>query len=316
MGMTQLQVTQLNNSNEAHRKSNAGTYIGRFANLVSTGVDYFVEANIGDDDNDGLSWDTAFKTLTVAFVASDVSIALDSGIGYASRNKIYYRGDNNEAAAETLTTLPNKCDVIGVGSYDHKTHPWLIGNHVIDGETYMGTRFFNVGFRSPAAGGVIFTAPGTVSGLKFIGCQFDGDSTIVATIGLLATSVESLEVIGCEFKGKFSTTAISIATGVGLAMHIWDNFIESGAVGVLINAGYTCAAAVGSILRNTFMCTTFLMDDNSNKVQFGNNSGSTESDGKLLSCLDYNADLAFSNKFSCGSGTISEYPEITTTIPS
>lgn len=294
-----------------------GAVVINRSNIVPpAGKVFYVEANAGVDTQDGLSWDNALKTLAVAFAASNVAIAAADKTGYAARNRIYYRGDNNEAAAETLTTLPSKCDVIGVGSYDHKDHPWLIGNHVIGGETYMGTRFFNMGFRSPAAGGVIFTAPTTTSGLKFYGCQFDGDSTTKATIGLLSTSVESLEVIGSEFKGKFSTAAISIGAGIGLAMHIWDNLIESGAIGIAIDGSYTCAAAVGSILINTFMVGTFIMDDDSNKVQFGDNRGSTETDGKLLTSLDYNANLAWNNWFSCSGGTVSQYPVLTSSIPS
>ena len=275
---------------------------------------FYVEANTGIDGRDGLSWASAFKTLAAAFVASNAYIALATGVGWASRNIIYYKGDNNEAAAETLITLPSKCDVIGVGSYDGRKQPSLIGNHVIGAGAYMGTRFINMGFQSPAAGGVIFTLP-TTGQVDFLNCVFDGRSATPATIAINLTAVEQCQIIGCNFFGKYSTATINIATGSGRAMRIVDNFIESGAIGIKINAGYTCVDAMGAILNNTFAVVTLLLDDDSDTVMFGNNSGATESDGTQVLTLDSNADLAFNNVIACGAGTVSIYPIITATIP-
>jgi len=65
-------------------------------NGEAAGQVYYVEANDGNDTTgDGSSWNKAFKTLTVAFVASNANIASGS-TGWASRNKIYYKGDNAE----------------------------------------------------------------------------------------------------------------------------------------------------------------------------------------------------------------------------
>ena len=54
--------------------------------LFSAGIQgnvYFVEGNTGADDNDGLSWDNAFKTIAVAITASNAYISVQH---YASRN--------------------------------------------------------------------------------------------------------------------------------------------------------------------------------------------------------------------------------------
>ena len=279
------------------------------------GTVYYVESNVGDDTNDGLSWTNAFKTLAVAFVASNASIALASGTGWAARNKIYVKSDNNEAASETIITLPNKCDVIGVGSYDAKPFPEFIGNHVIGAGAYMGTRFINVGFRSLAAGGAIFTVPTTTSGLEFIGCNFDGNSTIVGTYGIVATAIEKLKIIGCNFRGLFSVAAISLGTGSMKGMEITDNFIESGAIGILVNSGLTCTGNIGRILRNVFSVVTLIVDENSDTLMIGDNKGATESDGTLVLTLDYNAALCFNNMIACTSGTVSTYPILTAAIP-
>jgi len=173
---------------------------GNWLNMTNQdGINYYVDVNAGIDTNDGLSWGTAFKTYAKAVTASNATIVASTkgtGRGWAARNTIFYKGDNKEADAETIITLPNKCDVIGVGSYDHRPMPMMIGNHVIGAGAYMGTRFFNMGFMSPAAGGAIFTVPTTTSGLAFYGCHFDGRSTVAATYAIVATAVEQFSVVG------------------------------------------------------------------------------------------------------------------------
>ena len=283
--------------------------------LAPGGTRYFVEGNAGNDSNDGLSWGSAFKTAMVAFAASNANIAASSS-GWAARNQIFIRSDNNEASKETLITLPNKCDVIGVGSYDHKPFPEFIGNHVIGAGAYMGTRFFNIGFRSLAAGGAIMTVPTTTSGLAFLGCNFDGNTGVVATKGISAVAVEMLKIIGCNFRGLFSSSTIDLGAGSMKGVEINDNFIESGAKGINVSSSLTCTGNVGKILRNMFAVTGFIMDDDSDTLMFSGNRGFTLTDGKLASCLDYNADLASDNYFSCSGGTMSPYPVVTAAIPS
>ena len=277
--------------------------LANLANIVPpAGTNYYVEANVGDDSNDGLSWDNAFKTLSTAFVASNANIALAAGTGWAARNRIYYKGDNKEAAAEDLITLPSKCDVIGVGSYDHKDHPSLIGNHVVGAAAYMGTRFFNMGFQSPAAGGALFTVPTTTSGLRFFGCTFDGRSATPATIGLSITAVEECEIVGCEFRGLFSTAAISLGAGSSRGLRIVDNEIESGAIGILVNSSLTCVADIAKILRNVFSVVTLVVDDNSSKCLIGDNRGKTEAAKEIATVLDVGDYMGYNNMFANAAG--------------
>jgi len=250
---------------------------GRYGQLATPDYykKYHVDANAGLDTYDGLSRETAFKTYAVAVTASNASIAAGAA-GWAARNAIYYKGDNNEANKETITTLPSKCDVMGVGSYDHKPYPVFIGNHVVDAGAYMGTRFINVGFQSLAAGGVIFTAPTTTSGLAFINCVFDGRGTTPATKAIMATAVEQFTIKNCVFRGKFSTTTIELGTGATRGLIIEGNKIESGAIGIAAHASLTCADAVGYILDNVFDVVTLAIDENSDKLIIGDNKGRTQ----------------------------------------
>jgi hypothetical protein len=172
----------------------------------------------------------------------------------------------------------------------------------------MGTRFINMGFLSPAAGGVIFTVPTTTSGLAFYGCHFDGRSTVAATIGILATAVEQFTVEGCRFYGKYSTATISIGTGSGRAMLIKNNIIESGAIGITVNASYTCADSDGMILNNMFDVVTIIVEDLSDKCMVSGNRGHSDSNGSLDETFDTNALLSSDNIFACSAGTQSYYP--------
>lgn len=273
--------------------------------LGSIGDVFYVDVNAGADTNDGKSWAYAFKTLAAAIVVSNASIAAGAS-GWANRNRIFYKGDNAEAAAETLITLPNKCDVIGVGSYDHRPMPFMIGNHVIGAGAYMGARFINMGFLSPAAGGVIFTVPTTTSGLAFIGCHFDGRSTVAATKAIAATAVEQLTISNCRFYGKFSTATVDLGAGSTRALLIKDNIIESGAIGILTNAGLTCADSVGVIAHNIINAVTLCIDENSDKLAIVGNRGTTAANSGATT-IDYNAALASDNQFTSGNGVLA-YP--------
>lgn len=276
---------------------------GILAGLNAIGTNYFVDGNAGVDTNDGLSWETAYKTLAVALAASHAKIAADS-TGWANRNRIFIKGDSFE---ENLTKLAQKTDIIGVGSCDHHHQARIIGNHVIDTTSYMGCRFFNVNFKAGAAGGVIMTLPTQQSGISFVECLFDGRSAVAATKAILATAVEMLTVEKCRFIGKYSTTTIDIGTGESRALFIKDNVIESGAIGVTIHSGMTCSDSDAMILNNIFDVVTLTIDDNSDKCIIGNNSGKTAANGKLATVIDCSDVLSYNNKFSHAAGW-SVYP--------
>ena len=293
--------------------SATATELSNLGSATGAGEAYYVDGNNGVDTNDGRTWDTAFKTMAVAFTASNANISAGAK-GWAARNRIYVKSDNAEASKETFITLPNKCDIIGVGSYDHRPYPVFIGNHVIGAGAYVGTRFINVGFRSLAAGGVIMTVPTTTSGLAFIGCHFDGRTTTPATKAIVATAVEQFSIIGCNFIGKYSTTTIELGTGATRNLRILDNIIESGAIGITVSSTLTCADAVGFIVDNVFSVVTLVVDENSDKLVVGGNRGTTSANGQVVNTMDYNDNLSYDNIIAHSAG-VSQYP-VLITIPS
>lgn len=272
------------------------------------GKSFYVDVNAGTTGAGGSTWETAVKTLAAAIVLNNASIAAGA-TGWAARNRIYFKGDNNETAKETLITLPNKCDVIGVGSYDHRPYPVMIGNHLIGAGAYMGCRFINMGFKSLAAGGVIFKAPTTTSGLQFIGCYFDGRGATPATKGLELVGIEECNIIDCKFIGKYSTTALEIGTGSCRLLVIKGNEIESGAIGITVDAGATCADAIGIIKDNTINAVTLVIDENSDKMAVIGNRGTTSAAQTLALVIDYNSALSADNIITSATVT-SIYPAL------
>jgi len=276
-------------------------YDALMSGVGNVGDTFYVDVNAGADTNDGASWLAPLKTLAAAIVLSNASIAAGA-FGWASRNRIFYKGDNNEDTKETLITLANKCDIIGVGSYDHRAHPMMIGNHVIGSGAYMGCRFINMGFKSLATGGAIFTVPTTTSGLAFIGCTFDGRTATPATYGLVATAVEELSVIGCRFVGKFSAAAISIGAGESRILTIKGNYIDSGAVGILVNASMTTSDCGAFIVDNVFNVTTIVINDASGKIVIANNTGRTAAAKEAATVLVNGTGMAANNTFGNAAG--------------
>jgi hypothetical protein len=283
-------------------------YLEAIAGAVgSAGTTYYVEGNAGDDTNDGLSWETAFKTFAVAVTASNADIASGS-TGWASRNTILIKSDNKEASKETIITLPNKCDVIGVGSYDHRQYPVFIGNHVIGAGAYMGTRFFNVGFWSLAAGGAIFTVPTTTSGLQFIGCYFDGSTATAGTIGVSLTACENSGIEDCEFIGAFSTAAINIGAGASNGLIIRNNKIMGAVNGIVVNSSATCASRMGVIEGNYIDVTTLAIDENSDKFGIVNNTMISAGGNGYAACVDVSITRCSGNVLTTANGTCYDLP--------
>jgi hypothetical protein len=236
---------------------------GNSANLATVGAKsvYYCDNNAGNDGNDGSSWEKSFKTLVYALAVSHADIA-SGAQGWAARNVIFYRADTETI---TMTKLADKTDVIGVGSYDHRPQPGIIGNHVIAG-SYMGTRFFNVCFRSPAGGGDIFTIPTTISGLAFFGCKFDGASSTAATGALVVTTSEMLTINGCVFTGAFSDAVIELAGTEFNSLMICDNIIQGGQQGIDVKSTVTTSIRSGYILDNTINSVTECISEASGKL--------------------------------------------------
>jgi len=242
----------------------------------SIGTTYYVDCNAGADTNDGMSWESAFKKLSVALAASHANIAAGA-TGWASRNRIFFKGDQTATAdGENLTKLAQKTDIIGVGSTDYKPQAQLVGNHTIAATVqYLGCRFINVAFKGAvASGGDIFTVTGQ-HGLAFIGCTFDGSSTIAATAAIIATACSWLTIKGCKFMGAFSDAVIELGAGHSDDLVIEGSLIDGANMGIDIGAATFSAGHYGLIKDNVLSTTLACINDASNKVRVIGNRGMT-----------------------------------------
>jgi len=157
-------------------------------------ADYYVDGNVAATGAGTI--DSPYSTLTEAIAASNVSIALTANRWWARRNRIFVIGDDLD---EDLVTLPEKCDVIGLGSDDTISGPKILGHHtIVAAEDYsMGCRFINMGWLCDRSGALI-TIPAGCGGLQIIGgimYPATGNSTIALSLTDLADIViDGLEI--------------------------------------------------------------------------------------------------------------------------
>ena len=223
-----------------------------------SGSTYFVDNNSGLDSNDGSSWEKAFKTLAKAVTISNLDIARGSD-RWARRNTIYYCADTETA---DLVAFPNKCDVIGCGSYDANDKPGITGNHVPVNSGNYGTRFINIWFKAPADASPIVTLASTTSGCQFIDCVFSATAT--TTIGIQATASPFLKVKGCRFEGAFVTSYITFGTGEAGGTEIaYNTMVDAAASGIVVGSGMT--SSWGSTIHDNFISAAVMtINDDSN----------------------------------------------------
>ena len=179
----------------------------------SGGQDYFVDLNASSASSavamaahdltvDGTSWSSAFQLIESAITASNISIGLTANRWWARRNRIFVCGDG---ITESLTVLPEKTDIIGVGS-DLYPFPRVTGVHNI-AVAKVSVRFINMGFQATGTGD-LFQIPAACHGLQFIGCTFTAASGANAK-ALEITDSAHVRIIGCDF-----LTAAGGVTGI------------------------------------------------------------------------------------------------------
>lgn len=224
------------------------------------GTVYYVEGNSGLDTNDGLSMDYAFKTLAKAIAVSNLDMARRAR--WARRNTIYLIADTT---TETLVAFPNKCDVVGIGSYDANTKPGITGHHAPVNTGNYSTRFFNIWFKAVATASPIITLASTSSGCQFIGCTFDGAAGTV-TSAILATASPFLKVKDCDFFGPFATGYMAFGTGEAGGTLIENNHMH-GSAGLGISTVTGTTASYEAIVKDNLISVTttgICIDDEAN----------------------------------------------------
>ena len=265
MSITDQARKGLNMMNPVSEKFGLGDLLQDGASVVE-GNKYYVDGNVLFT-GDGLSWDTAFKTFAEASAVSHANIALSIQRGWAWRNTIYVKGDD---LTENLVTLPQKTDIVGVGSSDPYSKPCIRGNHVPVNNA-MGCHFYNVRFR-PAANSDLFVLASTSGGgIEFHNCLFSANyAAFVAPSAIDITASQYIKIENCEFLGAFSGDVIDIGAGRTDSLLIKNNLIRGGADnGIVFTDTATTALGRNLIIeKNTIQVADKTIDDNSLAIVF------------------------------------------------
>ena len=257
----------------------------------SGGQDYFVDINMTsastagakatrDATVDGKTWSTAFQLLSSAITASDASIGLTANRWWARRNRIFVVGDE---VTESLTVLPEKTDIIGVG-YDLFPFPRVFGNHTIN-VAKKGVRFFNMGFVTTGTGDC-FVIPAGCHGLQFVDCYFQPGTT----------STKALEITDCAhvrlINNRITVGAgsMTVIFGVGISIEgtasIHDLVIQGNQITATLGITVANGTLMGSLICDNYIrATGITINDASGDCQLINNrlitDVDTDSDVKL-----------------------------------
>lgn len=277
-------------------------------------MDYYVDGNRVTSGS-GLSWDTAFKTLAEAITASNASIALSANRWWARRNRIFVLGD--QEIDEDLTILPEKCDVIGVGS-DLYPMPRIIGNHTIAATrptAGKGTacRFIHCAFQDEDGTSDVFAIPAGCHGLQFLGCTFMAKGAGSAGKALEITDCPHIRIKDCEFNVGAGAMANIFATAISIeGTTIYDFVIENCRITATIGIAVANGTAMGSLIRNNVIRATGLtIDENSDDVQIVDNrliSDAASDGGGADAVIDCALTLAVGNRITCSDHVNAPFP--------
>lgn len=268
--------------------------------------DYYVDLNVSTTGTTGARGDE-FQTIAEAIAASNISIGLSGNRWWARRNRIFVAGDG---ITESLTVLPEKCDIIGIGT-DLYAKPRVTGVHVI-AALAVGCRFINMGFTA-SSNADIFDLPVNCHGISFLDCDFV-PSVSGSTKALEINSAAAVRIIGCNFQ----IPAGAAANIFGIAIHfegtihhdcVVANSVIIGTAGIQISqAGAGCH---GSIIKDNVIRTTsgLPIDDDSGDWMVVNNRWITEIDTSASTAgYDLNLQLACGNIQMGASGLCDTVP--------
>ena len=226
------------------------------------GTSFYVDGNAGVDTYDGLSWAKAVKTIAKGIELVDNDIAVHDH--WDRHNSLYINGGTY---TEDLVRIPEKTDIIGVGSTDWRTKARIEG-HCIPATAMNGCRFINMCFYVATAHPA-FTAIASCHGISFINCDFETNAS--GTYGISITSCADYHIEGCRFYNVgggrgFTAGIILLGSGANYNGRILNNWFFTG-IGIDIDVG-----GLGTLIAdNYFHCTTFGIDDEAKLATIINN---------------------------------------------
>jgi len=273
---------------------------------------YYVDLNVAATGAG--SPDHPFATLAEAITASNASIGLSANRWWARRNRIFVCGDG---ITESLTVLPEKCDIIGCGS-DLYPFPRIIGVHVITATRptagqASACRVINMGFQATGTAEV-FKVPAGCHGLQFLDSVFTA-SAAGNTKALALTDCAHVLIDGCRVlssAGALTTSVFGLGISIEGTASIHDLQISNNKI--FATAGIAIAAGTlqGSFVNDNYIRTLGAGKacvDSSNDVAFVNNRIITAiADLVVANSCTWNEALAVGNIITTATARNGEIP--------
>jgi len=271
-------------------------------------ADYVVDLNVSATGSGSLA--EPFSTIAEAITASNTSIGLTANRWWARRNRIFVMGDG---ITESLTVLPEKCDIIGMGS-DLYPFPRIIGAHTI-ALAKVACRFINIGFQATGTGD-LFVAPAGCHGLSFLDCVAT-PATAGNTKAFEITDSAHVRIQGTKIitsAGAISTSIFAVGISIEGTASIHDFSISDNPM-IFATAGVAVAngTAQGSdISRNTIRAVGGLcINDDSDDVACIDNRLISSNGGLVEAQIcDWNPLLAVGNTVTTDSARNAAIPTI------
>lgn len=247
---------------------------------------------------DGLSWDEAYDTYAKGIAAATAWFADGANRAWAKRGTLYCCSDGE---TESITTLPSRTDMIGVGT-DTGTYPKVTGTHTVaSAVSGNGVRIINMGF-IPTSTAPILTLPSGCHGIELHHVRLFPSESYTNSSGLKINTSRDWVLndvhIYQDAGGVKSTIGLEVSgttSGIGRAQ--MRNCLIIGVEGMDI--ADTSADYEGAMCKDSvFIATALCIDDNSDSMAFvgcrlitAANSGSAT--GSTI--VDWNAALAVDN---------------------
>ncbi len=125
---------------------------------------YWVDADTGDDGNDGLTSDAPFETIGRAITINNLAFAADND----PQRTMYI---HSKTYTESLTVFPKNCTMLGIGGKVR-----IQGYHSFSAA--QNCRIHNIQFRSNQASVPILSIGGNSHGFELHKCVFDSQAAI------------------------------------------------------------------------------------------------------------------------------------------
>lgn len=283
---------------ELQKKIDLGEAAGPIGRGATEGP-WYVDLN-RRSSGDGLSWDEAYDTYALGIAAVNAAFAVSADRLWAKRGSLYCCSDGE---TEAITTLPRRCDMIGVGT-DTGTFPKISGVHTVAAApSGNGVRIINMGFVHTTGTAPIVTLPTGLHGFEMHHVRLYKAEGGTPTAGLQINTSRDFVLndvhVYPDAAAVMCTIGLNIVgTTSGVGRAVIDNCLFVGTEG--FNVADTSAYFEGAICKNTTIIAAALcVDDNSDSIAFINNFLITEaaggsSDGSGV--VDWNTELICGNQ--------------------